>query len=136
MKNKQLILLWIPGTIWVTSFLLLSRVSAFRNFAELSWMSKWMFFIKFREFQALFLEIFFMLLCFSSPFWTPTMHMLVCLLMSPWSLYFFSSFFLLLSLDNLNEFIFKFTAFFFWIFKSTVEPLWGNSHFSYYSFQL
>ena len=63
MKSQQLILLWIPGTIWVTFFLLLLRVSAFWNFAELSWMSRWMFFIKFREFQALFPQIFFILLC-------------------------------------------------------------------------
>lgn len=88
-----------------------------------------MFFIKFGKFQTLFLQIFFILFCFSLFSFLDSYYAYVGMFVDvPLVSVHFSSFFLLFSMNNLNEFIFKFIDSFFWMFKSTTEPLWGNSH--------
>lgn len=87
------------------------------------------------NFQPLFLQIFFLTLPVSSPFDTPTLHMLVSL-MAPVHFSFSTTVFILsLRLDNFIYAVFKFTDSSV-CSNNAVELLWWIFCFSYFTFQL
>ena len=88
------------------------------------WMSRLMFFIKFRKLVDIIFQIFFLPYSFSSLSETPDVRILVHLMLSYRSLVLSSFFFILLWS------IFKFTDSFFYQVKSAVEILQWNFHFS------